>query len=107
MEKPVEIRHTLEKSPYGKSRKQNVTARPKPCVSFGAYFSGRFSSDLANRTRDDLVSARAGVHKMVEVNRFLHEIENVPKENKIAARERASRSFLIHRFQDCNRPSHF
>ena len=98
MERPVEIRHTLEKSPYGKSRKQNVTARRKPCVSFGTYSS----SDLANRTRDDLVSARAGVHKMVEVNRFLHGIENVPKENKIAARERASRSFLIHRFQDCD-----
>ena len=56
---------------------------------------------LSDRTRDDLFSARAEVHEMVDVNRFLHGIENVPKKNKIAARERASRSFVIYRFQDC------
>ena len=45
--------------------------------------------------RDDLVSAPAQVHEMVDVNRFLDVIKNVPKENKIAALERASRSFVM------------
>jgi hypothetical protein len=45
--------------------------------------------------RDDLVSAPAQVNEMVDVNRFLDAIKNVPKENKIAALERASRSFVM------------
>jgi hypothetical protein len=90
----VEIRHTAENSPYGKSRKQNVTARAKRAVSFCAICSEdcRASSQLL---RDDLVSAPAEVHEMVAVNRFLDGIKNVRKENKIAAPERASRSFVV------------
>jgi hypothetical protein len=45
--------------------------------------------------RDDLVYAPAEVHEMVDVNRFLDGIKNVPKENKIAALERAARSFVM------------
>ena len=45
--------------------------------------------------RDDLVSAPAEVHEMFDVNKFLDGIKNVPKENKIAALERASRSFVM------------
>jgi hypothetical protein len=47
---------------------------------------------VRNCVRDDLVSARAEAHQMVDVNRFLHGIKKVPEENKIAALERASRS---------------
>ena len=50
---------------------------------------------VRNCVSDDLVSAPAEVHEMVDVNRFLDGIKNVPKENKIAALERASRSFVM------------
>ena len=57
---------------------------------------------VRNCVRDDLVSAPAEVHEMVDVNWFLDGVKNVPKENKIAAwsERRAASSWCWPKLRD-------
>lgn len=54
---------------------------------------------LRDCPRHDLISSRAQVHQMVDVDRLLHRIKNSSQENEISALHRAPLRFFIHRFQ--------
>jgi hypothetical protein len=94
LETPVEIRYTAENSPYGKAVNKTLPRGLNGLFRF-VLSTRKVVQRVRNCLRDDLVCAPAELHEMVNVNRFLDGIKNVPKENKIAALERASRSFVM------------
>jgi transposase-like protein len=83
-----------------KAVKQNVTARAKPGVSFFAICSEGCPTSSQLRARRFGFRAGRGASDG-RCKQVLAGNQKRPQENKIAALERASRSFVIHRFQDC------